>query len=388
MGDVAEQIRGVTFAKADAISEPEPGRTAILRAGNITDRGLALRDLVYVPSTRVAERQRLRPGDIVIATSSGSLSVVGKASRVEAPIDAAFGAFLKVLRPRQDRIDPSYFAHYFQTPAYRHRVSAAAAGASINNLRTADLDEVELPLPPLDEQRRIARILDAADDLRVRRRRSINALGQLGEAIVPTSPPTQAQLGDLLDRIESGRSPVCETRPAESGEWGVLKLGAVSSSEYRPSENKAMLSAEVPDHDLVVAAGDILLARKNTLELVGTSVFVSSTPPRLLLPDLIFRLVPRTDAPVTARYLQAALAQPEVRHQIRRLAGGSAGSMPNISKTRLLTVSIGVPPLEVQKRFDEASEAAGRRLRDAREHLAQLDALFASLQQRAFAGEL
>lgn len=162
VGELADQIRGVSYAKSDAASEALPGYVPILRATNITDAGLDLAELVYVPEERVSPDQMLRRNDIVIAASSGSADVVGKAAQVRTSITAGFGAFCKVLRPKP-QVDPAYFAHYFRTPTYRRTVSALAAGININNLRNEHLDDLTIPVPSRSEQRRIASILDAAN---------------------------------------------------------------------------------------------------------------------------------------------------------------------------------------------------------------------------------
>lgn len=139
LGDVAEQVRGVSYKKDQAATSPGPSRIPILRAGNLRDGGqVDDSDLVWVPDICVSERQRLRPGDVIVATSSGSLDVVGKAARYKGTRDLSFGAFCKVMRPASG-VDASYFAHYFQTSAYRRTVSALAAGANINNLKNSHL---------------------------------------------------------------------------------------------------------------------------------------------------------------------------------------------------------------------------------------------------------
>lgn len=137
----------MSYDKEEASDTPAPGYLPILRAGNITDAGLTFSDLVYVPKGRVSDSQRVRAGDVVIAASSGSLDVVGKAAAAKEDFDGGFGAFCKVLRPRAT-VDAAYFAHFFRTASYRRRVSSLAAGANINNLRSGHLDDCALPLPP------------------------------------------------------------------------------------------------------------------------------------------------------------------------------------------------------------------------------------------------
>jgi type I restriction enzyme S subunit len=166
VAEIAKQVRGVSYDKSQVSRTPSQGLIPILRAGNIQDGSLLLNyDLVFVPESCVSSQQLLRPGDIVIAASSGSLDVVGKAAQVEQQWQGSFGAFCKVVRPTSDRIDPRYLRHFFQSSGYRRKVSSLAAGANINNLKNEHIDDIKIPLPPLEEQRRIAAILDKTNEL-------------------------------------------------------------------------------------------------------------------------------------------------------------------------------------------------------------------------------
>jgi type I restriction enzyme S subunit len=157
--ELSRMIRGVTYSKNDARDEPNNGLIPILRAMNITERGLVFDDLVYVPRKLVKDEQVIKAGDVVIAISSGSITVVGKAKQTRTDLDAAFGAFCAVLRPVAE-IDPNYFGHFFGTQHYRFTVSSLARGVNINNLKRDHFEEIEIPLAPLNEQKRIAEKLD------------------------------------------------------------------------------------------------------------------------------------------------------------------------------------------------------------------------------------
>jgi type I restriction enzyme S subunit len=87
-------------------------------------------------------------------------------------------------------------------------------------------------------------------------------------------------------------------------------------------------------------------------------------------------------------YLQKLLAHPSKRRHVQMLAGGSASSMPNISKAKLMTVPIEMPPLRLQDDFARRISAIERSKAQQRMQLAELDGLFKSLQDRAFAGLL
>ncbi len=146
-------IRGVSYKKVDASSVSAEGFVPLLRATNI-DRILNFNGLVYVPTQYVNPDQYLRPGDIVIAASSGSSSVVGKAAQLNKEWVGTFGAFCLGLRA-VSAMDNRYLAWFLQGDDYRNRTSQLAAGVNINNLKREHIEGIPVPFPPLPEQHRI-----------------------------------------------------------------------------------------------------------------------------------------------------------------------------------------------------------------------------------------
>lgn len=290
------------------------------------------------------------------------------------------------------RLDRDFLAHYLSQDGMVVYAAARAAGANLPRLSPQELAKFPLPLPPLDEQRRIAAILDRVDALRATNTdivtRHAELRSALYEKLLATSSWLIEPLGELLTRIDSGSSPVCEARPATEHEWGVLKLGSVSYGEFRSYENKAFLGQAERIARNEIHAGDVLMSRKNTRELVGRAVVVhDGTRPRLTMPDLIFRLVPKQGV-LTPSYLCAALGSRSVRNVIQTAAGGSAESMVNISKERLGSLRIAVPGYAEQQHFSTQISAVQASLERTRKAAAGFDTLFASLQARAFRGEL
>lgn len=295
------------------------------------------------------------------------------------------------------KLDRSYFAHFLLTPDMVAWASSRASGANLPRLSPRALAEMRVPLPPLREQRRIADVLDRTEVLRAKRRAALAQLDTLGQAIFLDmfgDPVTNSKgwprvpFADLLERIDSGWSPTCLDRRVSADEWGVLKLGSVTWCEYDPTENKALPAGVKPIPELEVRQGDLLFARKNTHDLVAACALVRVTPPRLLLSDLIFRFRLRRKAVVDKTFLHQLMIYPTKRREVQKLAGGSAGSMPNISKARLATVSIELPPLAYQRDFARRIDAIELVKAGYRASLVKLDGLFASLQHRAFRGQL
>jgi type I restriction enzyme S subunit len=98
LGELASVIRGVTYQKEEARATAAVGFVPLLRATNI-GASLDLDDVLWVPASRVKPLQRLQVGDIVVAASSGSAAVVGKAAQLLEDWDGTFGAFCFALRP-------------------------------------------------------------------------------------------------------------------------------------------------------------------------------------------------------------------------------------------------------------------------------------------------
>ena len=158
LGDVCEQINGVSYKPADVYDSLTEKATILLRANNIFEDKLNYDELVFVDKKRISENQYMKKGDILICASSGSKHLVGKAACLTEDKDLTFGAFCKVLRPKT--VNPEYIKHYFFSPSYRTEISRLSEGANINNIKAADLDNLKIPLPSESIQNKIAKRLD------------------------------------------------------------------------------------------------------------------------------------------------------------------------------------------------------------------------------------
>ena len=361
---------------------------AVLRANNITDQGLFFGDLTYVPSARVSAKQLLRVGDVVIAASSGSLSVVGKAAPVVADIEAGFGAFCKVLRPNA-KVQHSYFAHFFKTRDYRQRISSLAAGANINNLRNEHLDNLLIPLPPLEEQRRIAAILDQAEALRTQRRAALAQLDSLTQSIFldmfgdpvvnPQGLPVRV-LGDLCTRITDGthQSPKWEAAGIPFLFISNIVEGQITFDTHKfiSTETYLELTRRCP-----IEIGDVLYT---TVGSYGNAAIVE-TSDRFAFQRHIAHIKPDATK-ANSIFIAAMIQSVGVRRQVDKVAKGVAQKTVNLADLKGLQVF--APPLPLQQTFATRIQAIESLKATHRKALTELDALFASLQQRAFAGEL
>lgn len=396
LSDVLQFIRGVTFSPEELVAGDASGAIACMRTKNI-QKELDDSDLIYVPASVVKrEELALQEGDLLIS-SANSWELVGKTVRVgKLSYPATAGGFISILRPDRERIDPDYLFRFISWARTQHEIRhLGRQTTNISNLDRERFLELPIPLPPLPTQRHIAKALDQADSLRRQAQQMEAELDRLAQALFlemfgdPVGNPKGwpiVRLGQHLEAIESGWSPTCSEQQAAPGEWGVLKLGAVTSCTYRESENKKLPDELSPRLKLEVKTGDLLFSRKNTYALVAASAYVRKTQGKIMLSDLIFRLVPgKMLSPI---YLWGLLVNPSFRSEVQSLAGGAAGSMPNISKAKLGGKEIPLPPVEAQEQYAGAVQRLWEQLDLHRQRADQLDCLFNALMQRAFKGEL
>lgn len=259
------------------------------------------------------------------------------------------------LLPTPD-VDKNYLFYFM--PSALKRIEAKTPFVTVKHLSAKELNKVRVPLPPLEEQRRIAALLDKVTDLIAKRRAQLDKLDLLVKARFvemfgdPVSNPkawTLLPLSYCLINIENGKSFVCADNSREGDSPAILKLSAATYGEYRPEENKALLTDTMFVDSAEVHTGDLLFTRKNTPELVGMCAYVFETPEKLMMPDLIFRL--NTNEKCNKIFLWKLINHDLFRSKIEAIASGSAKSMSNISKERLGNLQIIVPPIDLQNQF-------------------------------------
>ncbi|BBO89626.1 hypothetical protein DSCOOX_28060 [Desulfosarcina ovata subsp. ovata] len=277
------------------------------------------------------------------------------------------------------------------------QLQAKGKGATFKELSKADVKRFKIPLPPLNDQIRIATLLSRVDALIAKRKENLRLLDEFlkstflamfGDPVQNSKGWKKRPLRKLLSAIESGWSPKCENRQAEEDEWGVLKLGAVTACNFLEIENKALPQSVVPKPEKEVKNGDLLFSRKNTYQLVAACAYIFNTRPHLMMSDLIFRLVVQDKNIINPISLWRLLINPKQRGLIQSLAGGAAGSMPNISKQKLMSVSLPVPPIEAQNQFAEIVKKVENLKSIYLRNLRELENLYVALSQKAFKGEL
>jgi restriction endonuclease S subunit len=199
-------------------------------------------------------------------------------------------------------------------------------------------------------------------------------------------------LGDVLLDIQAGKSfQTAEVQPRPDA-LGVLKVSAVTWTNFRPDEAKALVGEYAPSESHRVKKGDLLISRANTKEFVGAVVHVDRDHPYRLLSDKTLRLVVDEDR-VCKSFLLLALRSSKARKHIEHFATGTSDSMRNIAQGVITSIPVTLPKLEEQRiiasqlkaqlaEADKARQAAQTQLADiALLRARTLQAIFSELHE-------
>jgi type I restriction enzyme S subunit len=257
------------------------------------------------------------------------------------------------------------------------------------------MQQARIPLPHLDEQRRIVDILNRANGIRRLRREALAKARQLIPALFVEmfGDPLDYQrqwpkkaLGDLVAAFEGGKNLQAGSEHGGDATFRILKVSAVTWGDFRPEESKPAPEDHAPPKHHFVRDGDLLFSRANTEELVGATVLVRNPPANLLLPDKLWRVVWRQSSEVISQYALAYFQHPSIRRAMGNLATGTSASMRNISQAKLRTLQMPVPPLSLQRAFAARVADIQSIIDEQVRAAAAADQLVASLMARFFEG--
>lgn len=250
-----------------------------------------------------------------------------------------------VLRPKKEKVLLNFLLHYLNHFNY----VGYANGTTRLKLTQGAMNRIPIILPPIEEQSKIVEVLEAhlsrldaaAFEIERNRKLSQKLLYSSTRKIVESVEHNYLPLGEVLEKIEAGKSFTCINRPSSPNEWGVIKVSAMTWGEFLPHENKTAPANYIPPPNHIVHKGDILFSRANAEKYVGASVLVKTEPIKLLLSDKSLRLVPKKS--FMNEWLIAVLQSPNVQEQFSRSATGTKDSMRNISQSNILKVEVPVP---------------------------------------------
>jgi type I restriction enzyme, S subunit len=392
LGEVADIANGKTPSKAQQRSTGHP----VLKIRDVDELGQfrgAFESFVDPGFVRRYRGKTVESGDTLVLNAAHNADYVASKMFFAEPdtIGAlATGEWL-IIRPRADELDPRFASYWIRSDEARFRLKLLVKGI---HLYPKDVARILCPLPPIEEQRRIAAVLDAADELRAKRREALAKLDTLTQAIFidmfgdPAANPRRwptIPLGRLALKFSDGPfgSNLKSDHYQDSG-VRVVRLQNIGNGEF-VDDVAAYIS---DDHFATLAKhecrpGDVLVATMGDPNL-RACIQPDWLDVALNKADCVQIRVDPTSA--TSPWLCALLNHPSTEDMAQSLVRGQTRS--RISMGRLRELSVPAPPLELQLEFGYRHAATVSQTQRCHDSSTSLDRLFASLQQRAFRGEL
>ncbi|WP_433551752.1 restriction endonuclease subunit S [Micromonospora zamorensis] len=369
--DVQEMISFVPMAGVDAeaatVSSEPRAFNEVRKSYTLFEDG----DLLLAKITPCFENGKIAQASLGYRTGAGSTE-------------------FHVIRPDLRQLDSRYLLHFLRQPSIRALGERRMTGSGgQRRVPEAFVAELKLPLPNVTDQQRIADVLDRLADLRAMRREAVAMLTDLERSVFldmfgdpgrnPHSWPI-LRVENLLDSASYGTS----EKASLVGDVAVLRMGNLTyEGSLDLTDLKYLPSAVVEDRHLV-RAGDVLFNRTNSADLVGKTATYRGQDPMAYAGYLV-RL--RVNEHANPEYLSAYLNTRYCKRVLRGMAKSIVG-MANINAKEVQGIAIPKPPLSLQEKFANRIMQIERLRSDLRVHLAELDALFASLQDKAFRGGL
>ena len=321
-------------------------------------------------------RQLIQTSDVVVSTVRPNLNAVALVTSADNRATASTG--FTVLRANRQNLNSNYLFHFVKTANFVNALVERATGISYPAVSDKIVLQVEIPLPPLAEQQRIAARLDAADRLRALRRDAVAALDALthslflemfGDPMLNDKNWPTLELVDVCNLI-NGKA----FKPTDWTDEGVPIIRIQNLNDSKKPFN--YFKGDLPKK-FFVHKGDILLSWSGT---PGTSFGCFSwNGPEGWLNQHIFNVHLKLD---WEKFFFIALVNAQLAELIAKAHGGVG--LQHITKSALEQVKLMAPPLSLQREFAARLgqiEAVRSRMEDSR---VRLDALFASLQSAAF----
>ena len=210
-----------------------------------------------------------------------------------ADFDGVCSGDIIVMEAKPDLLLPELLPFIVQTEGFYEHALSTSAGSLSPRTKWSALAQYEFPLPSLDEQRRIAEILWAVEDTVEQWLIGYGCIEKLIAAVRENviCDPTfeRISLRSCLADIVAGKSVVGVNEPADTNEYGVLKVSAVGENGFECLENKRLIEFSDFIPQFQVGAGDLLITRANTTQLVGRACLVPLDYPNLMLSDKTLR---------------------------------------------------------------------------------------------------
>ncbi len=360
LGDIGEYIRGVTYKKNQEINNLECG-IKVLRANNITlSNHLNFEDIKVInKNVKIRKEQYLKKNDILICAGSGSSEHIGKVAFINTDFDYVFGGFMGVIRIRE--VNSRFVYHIFTSNIFKQYLEKSLNTTTINNLNANILQNFLIPIPPLEIQQEIVKILDAFTELNTELNTELKARKKQYEYY-------QNMLLDFKDIKQNHKDAKMSAKTYPKRLKTLLQTLAPKGVEFRKlgevceSTNKKTLKisevSEVKNKGMypVINSGRDLYGYYHDFNNDGENItiasrgeyagFINYFNEKFFAGGLCYPYKVKDTNELLTKFLYFYLKTNEIQIMENLV---SRGSIPALNKADIETLTIPIPPLEIQQ---------------------------------------
>ena len=359
-----------------------------LRAQNVVDGKILIDDdILFIDNethNSKLKRSHILKGDVLL-TIAGT---IGRTAIVEIDEELNCNQAVAIIRLGNSEIHPNFLCHFFATSNAQSQFTMGKVTATIPNLSLSQIKKLKIPLPPIDQQKKIAAILDAADAYRQKTKALIEKYDELTQSLFldmfgdPVSNPRgweKVELGKVLDvrdgthdspKYKESGYPLVTSKNIKNGKLILDDVNYISEEDY----NKINLRSKVD-------VGDIIMPMIGT---IGNPLLVDFEVNFAIKNVALFKF--KDNSIIINKMLLNLLNG----HFLERFSSlnNKGGTQKFVSLGDIRKMIVPIPPLHLQNQFAERVAVIEEQKAIAQKSLAQAEDLFNSLLQRAFKGEL
>ena len=388
IGDLVEISNGYAFKSSKYV---ESG-VRIIRITNVQKGEIKDDTPKFYPKESMNEKSNflIESGDIL-------MSLTGNVGRVGIFPKELMPAFLNQrvakLRIKSNRLDKKFLYYYLNSDDFERKAIDNSSGVAQLNLSTKWVNDYKIPLPPLDQQKKIANILDTADAYRQKTKALIEKYDELTQSLFldmfgdPVINPKGWEV-DFLDKITtkigSGSTPKGGKQAYKKEGIALIRSMNVYDNWFK-YKGLAYIDQEQATKlkNVIVEKGDVLF------NITGASICRSSVVPSDVLPARVNQhvsIIRPITSKITSMFLSRFLISTNVKIKLLGVGSGGGAVMEAITKEQLKSIEVITPPIDLQNLFTERVQAIEAQKALAEASLNQAEDLFNSLLQRAFKG--
>lgn len=384
LGEVTSFFRGLTYSGKD---EVDKSNNIVLRSNNIdlSTNSLNFDELKFISdSITIPQDKKLRKNSIFMCMSNGSKQHLGKVAFIEKEYPYAFGGFMGLIVPNEDKLVPKFTYYYFCSQKFKAYLSAIGNGANINNIKYIDIAKDSIPLPPLSTQLAIVSELDKINELIRLKKEQLKDFDNLAQSIFYEmfGDPVENEKGwevkklnDISQEIGDGLHGTPEYSDVDTGCFFIngnnLENGIIvikDNTKTVSEKTKAKHYIEMDDFTILVSIngtlGKVAFYRGENVILGKSACYI--------------KLTSYNDK----KYIYELLKSEYFKRYAETECTGT--TIRNVSLKSMRNFPIPLPPLPLQHLFAQRIEQIEQQKAEVQKAITDLETLLASRMQYWF----